>query len=152
MRGISVGRLVIGAAGIVVMVIGGTGMLFGGVATSWPVSAGWAVGGIAAHDALIGPLACCIGWLIVRFLPPVMRAPLQGGLIVAGAVMVVSVPVVVGRGRDAGNPSALPGDYPLALMEVLGVVAISVIALMLTGAFRRRKARNARLSTDQVST
>ena len=57
---------------------------------------------------------------------------MQGGLIVSGALVAISIPVVRGSGRLANNPSLLPSEhYGSRLLAVLAVVwAITALAAL----------------------
>ncbi|WP_354698079.1 hypothetical protein DSM112329_03743 [Paraconexibacter sp. AEG42_29] len=86
-------------------------------------------GSLIAHDALFAPLVGLGSLVIVRLVPRRVRPALQGTLIISAAVVLISIPVLTGRGRNPNNPSILPGDYGTGLLQVLAVVwAVGVIA------------------------
>jgi hypothetical protein len=94
-------------------------------------------GGLVAHDALFAPLVIVGSLLLARVVPARVRAPVQGALIVSGALVAVAIPVVGGFGRQATNPSLLPSDhYAARLLVALGVVW--AIAAIVAVAGRRR--------------
>ncbi len=85
----------------------------------------------AAHDAVLLPAALAAGVLIHRHIPPRVRAPLQAALLVSVAVLVVGVPLALGFGRSADDPSALPLDYRRGLLIVLAVIWLVTAAAIL---------------------
>jgi hypothetical protein len=129
------------AVGLAIVAFGIGGLLTqlqGPALTSWlKVIAG----GLLAHDALFAPLVVLGSVLVVRVVPASARAPVQGALIVSGALIAVSIPVVGGYGRLANNPSLLPSDrYGTRLAVALAVVWALAAALALFGIWRSRVA------------
>ena len=96
----------------------------------------WFVGGVLAHDLVLAPIAFVAGWLVRRIVPARLRAPVQVGLIVSGVVLVFAIPGLLDKGRDLGNTSKLPNDYPVSVAIVLG----AIWAVVLLAALRRRAA------------
>lgn len=95
-------------------------------------------GSLVAHDALFAPLVGLGSLLLVRIVPRRVRPVVQGTLVVSAAVVLISIPVLTGRGRNPNNPSILPGDYGPALLKVLAVVwAVGAVAALWTGLRRR---------------
>jgi hypothetical protein len=82
----------------------------------------WTVGLAVFHDLVFAPLVGLAGWLVGRAAPPSIRAPLQGGLIVAGIVTLFAIPSVRGWGRSS-NETILPRNYATGLTVVLLLVA-----------------------------
>jgi hypothetical protein len=93
---------------------------------------------LALHDGAWMPLVLLVGALVRATVPGRARAYVQGALIVSASVAAVAWPLVLGRGRIADNPSALPRDYPAGLAIV--VVATWLGAAVLAG-LRRSRAR-----------
>jgi hypothetical protein len=113
----------------------------------------WLIGLLLVHDFVLAPLVHLTGRRLRDRAPGPWRWPLQLGLVTSGALVLASVPVLVGIGRrtQPGNASVLPGNYPLALTGVLTVVWLAVLALGLRGsispqraATRRRRPRTGR--------
>lgn len=138
-------RIGLGAVGVAGVLFGLHGLVFGGVATHWPVPAVWLVAGVLAHDLVLVPLVAATGWLLARVAPARIRPVLRGGLLVAAMVALVALPVLSGKG-DASNASLTPLDYPRNLAIVLGAVAAGTAALAV---LRRRSAGDA--AADRVS-
>jgi hypothetical protein len=77
---------------------------------------------VIANDVVLAPLVILAGVLLKRLLPARHRALAQIGLLVTGAVTLVALPAVLGYGRSADNPSALPLNYGRGLLLVTGGV------------------------------
>lgn len=82
----------------------------------------WWVAAAVIHDVLVAPIAIGVGWLVVRFAPPVVKAPLQAALILSAILSAMAWPALRGYGRIASNPTYLPRDYGRGLVLSLLVV------------------------------
>ena len=69
-------------------------------------------------------------------LPRRARPAILATAIVAGIVVLISIPVLGRPGALPGNPSLLPRDYPAGLAAALGVIAL-IGALAVLRALRR---------------
>jgi len=99
------------------------------------------IGVLIAHDAILLPLVIGVGALIGRFVPLRRHALIRAALLITLAVTIVAVPLVLGRGRAADNPSLLPLNYGRGLLEIYGLIWVSTA---LAAAVRARKERPAR--------
>ena len=101
----------------------------------------WLIGLLLVHDFVLAPLVHLTGRQLRDRAPESWRWPLQLGLVTSGALVLASIPVLVGVGRHTqpGNLSVLPGNYPLALAGVLTVVWLGVLALRIWGVVRPRR-------------
>jgi hypothetical protein len=126
--GVRAWRLALGAVGLVAIAFGVRGVLTGGVATDWPVTAGWLLAGVLLHDLVLFPAVAAVGWLLARAVPTVVRPVVRGGLVLAALVTAVALPVLTGRG-DPTNASLTPLDYPRNLALVLLAIAVGTAAL-----------------------
>ena len=89
---------------------------------------------LVAHDAVLLPATIAAGALIGRFAPRRSRPSIRAAAIVSLAVGVVSVPLVLGYGRSADNPSVLPLAYGRGLLLLLVVVwSAALVAAVLAG-------------------
>jgi len=88
-------------------------------------------------DFLVMPIVAIFGAVAARALPRWARVPVQAALYITAAVTLVSLPLLLGFGRAASLPSALPRDYPGGLLIVLAVVWTGAFAV----AFARRVRR-----------
>jgi hypothetical protein len=87
-------------------------------------------------DALVMPVVLVVGAITARALPGWVRVPVQAALYVTAALVLISLPLLLGFGRASSLPSALPRNYPLGLLAVLGVVWSAALALALLRRFR----------------
>lgn len=110
------------------------GHLEGPALTSWLKTI---AGALVLHDLLFAPLVVAGAFVLVRVVPARIRAPVQGAMIVSGAIVAISIPVVGGYGRLANNPSLLPSEhYGARLLAVLGVVW-AIAAVVAVAGLRR---------------
>lgn len=121
-------RYGLGAAGLAAVLFGLRGLVTGGVATHWPVPLVWLVAGVLVHDLVLVPLVAAAGWVLARLVPAPARPVLRGGLLVAGVVTLVALPVLSGKG-DASNPSLTPLDYPRNWALLLAATAVVTVLL-----------------------
>jgi hypothetical protein len=117
-------RAVAYIVGAALIAAGAAGLLAGARDT---VPLGWAVwfgGLVLAHDLLLVPVVLGAGALLSR-LPPSLRGPMRVTAVIGGCVTAVALPLVLGLGRRAGDPSRLPLPYAanLAVVIVLTVAA-----------------------------
>lgn len=130
-------RVLLWLTGATLFAVGIAGLLRHGAQTQ---PGGWLMfllGALLAHDALLAPAVAAASWAIVHWVPRPVRPAVVGGLIVAGSLVVVAVPVVGGYGRLANNPSILPSQhYARDLLLSLAVVAVVSAAVA-----RRSRAR-----------
>jgi hypothetical protein len=87
---------------------------------------------LIGHDFVVLPLAIGAGALVARFAPARARRPALVALAISGAVTLVALPFVLGKGRIADNPSAFPQHYGRNLLLILAIVwlAAGVVALV----------------------
>jgi hypothetical protein len=97
----------------------------------------WFAAGILAHDLLLAPLVFLVGALLGRVVSRRYLAPIQGGLIATGLLLLFSFPAISGKGDRAGDPSRLPNDYRL----YVGLVAVGIWAVTLIFVLRAVRRR-----------
>ncbi|GGK80582.1 hypothetical protein [Mangrovihabitans endophyticus] len=95
---------------------------------------------LVLHDAVFLPAVLGAGAALRRFVPRRARWSVQAGALISLAVLVVGLPPVLGFGRAADNPSALPRPYGWGLLAVLAAVWAGV-AITATVARHRRDGR-----------
>jgi hypothetical protein len=77
---------------------------------------------LVAHDAVLLPAVLAGGALIGRFVPAGARCAVRAAAVASLAVTVVALPLVLGFGRRADNPSVLPRPYGAGLFLVVGLI------------------------------
>jgi hypothetical protein len=124
-------RIVLAAFGLAAIGYGAYGWL--AADGSKPVSQLLFLGAVLiGHDFVVLPLAIGAGALVARFAPARARRPALAALAISGAVTLVALPFVLGKGRIADNPSAFPQHYGRNLLLILAIVwlAAGVVALV----------------------
>lgn len=81
---------------------------------------------LVLHDGVLLPLTIGAGALLGR-LPAPVRTPARLAAVVTLAVGVVALPLVLGYGRAADNPSVLPLDYGRGLLLTLAVIWLPAV-------------------------
>jgi hypothetical protein len=97
---------------------------------------------LVVHDGIWMPLVLMTGTLLNRLVPPRLRPPVRVAAIVAAALTMAALPLALGRGRSADNPSALPLAYGRNLALVL--LGIALVTAMALWANRKNSARGRR--------
>ena len=71
---------------------------------------------------MVAPATVAVGWVVVRFAPRSLKAPLQTALLISAVVVAMSWPALRGYGQIASNPTYLPRDYGTGLALTLAAV------------------------------
>ncbi|WP_166844491.1 hypothetical protein [Isoptericola sp. BMS4] len=129
-----------------VLVVAGAGLVAFGGWTAWSTvpqgqwlsALTWLAGGVVVHDALLAPVAVCLGALLLPRVPPAWRAPLRGGLLAAGALAVLAVAQVAGA-ADRRHWSVVPQDPAVAITTAVLVIGAGVLLGVVVGVRRRRR-------------
>jgi hypothetical protein len=130
------------ALGGVIMAFGLWGLLSAAPRTRPSEALRFVVGAAVVHDLVLAPVVIAIGLVLARVVPARARGPVQGALVVSGAVALFAVPFVRGYGRVSTNPSILPRDYGEGLFVVLAAVWTVIIAMVVRrGVVARRTHR-----------
>lgn len=98
----------------------------------------WFIGGTVLHDAVIAPVVGVFGWLVVRVVPSVWRAPVAVGAAVTGVLALLAVPELVRRYPAPDNPGLHERNYLVALLISVAVVWVLVVATGITRTLRTR--------------
>lgn len=120
-------RRVLIAGGIAIIAVAVAGVLRAASVGTVPYLRFLFVSAVFA-DVLVMPLALLAGAVTAKALPDWVRLPVQAALYISAAVVFISIPLLLGYGRAASLPSALPRDYPRGLLIVLGIVWIGAAA------------------------
>jgi hypothetical protein len=103
---------------------------------------GFLVTVLVLNDGILIPLVIAAGVLVHRFVPPSHGAILQAALLATTTLTAVAAPLVLGYGRIADNPSALPRDYAHGLATVLVLIWLTTaIGLLVRSRFLRVRSR-----------
>ncbi|GIJ43847.1 hypothetical protein Val02_07330 [Virgisporangium aliadipatigenens] len=94
---------------------------------------------LVGHDFVLLPAALLVGTAVTRWLPRPARTPVLGGLFVTAVLAFVALPLALGPGAPADNPSVLPRDYGVGLALTAAVVWSGVAAWIAGAALRRAR-------------
>lgn len=148
-------RLLLGGLGAAMIGYGGWQLLHFDGATHPVEVAKWLVIALIVHDGVLAWAVLVVGWLVAHVVPGRARAYVQGGLICAGLITVVALPLIYRRGKGPEGSTLLTQNYPAHLAVLLGtVVAVSTAAYGVQLLRERRQGRrstNDRPSTDHSS-
>ncbi|WP_084263443.1 hypothetical protein [Actinomadura formosensis] len=112
-------RIVAYAAGLALIALGLRGIVMDVPVTAW---AAWFAGAVLVHDGVLVPVVLAAG-LLTGPLPGRYRRIVRAALLVGACVTAVALPLVLGHGRRADEPSRLPLPYERNLAVVLGCIA-----------------------------
>lgn len=125
------------AAGTAMVAWGLYGQVLGDDTKPARVAVLW-VAAALANDLVLAPLFLVLGLLGRRVLPGRLRGSVQGGVLVAGVLVLVAVPALGRYGARSDNPSVLPRDYTSGLLVALAVVAGGTVLHAAVHLLRRR--------------
>ena len=117
----------------------------------------WLVGALVIHDGILSPLLVGVGVGIAR-IPPHARRFVQGGLIAAGLVTVIAVPMIYRAHSQPKVKAILEQNFAanlgiLLLVILVGSVLLYVASVLRAGARgQARSDTNSRPSPDHDST
>jgi len=127
----SLTRLALGALGLAAIGYG-VSLLFEKPKVNRPFEViKWAIGSDIVVDGILIPAAIALGWVISRTVPGRARRYLQGGLIAAVGVTLVSLPLIHRRGKAQPGQALLLQNYQVNLAVLLGVIAAGTVLLYL---------------------
>jgi hypothetical protein len=115
-------RIAAYAAGLALIGLGARGIAADVPAGRW---AAWFAGAAVLHDGVLVPAVLAAGLATGR-LPGPHRRIVRAALVTAGCVTAVALPLVLGYGRRADEPSRLP--LPYGRNHAIVAAAITVIA------------------------
>ncbi len=118
--------------GWVVMVVGVRGLLVNAVSAMPTEPQSWLtlyVKLALLNDLVVLPVVFLVGWTTRRLVPARVRPVVQGGLICTAIVVVFAYPFVRRFGASPGNPTILPRNYTLGLVEVVGAIRLGAAVL-----------------------
>ncbi|NKZ08856.1 hypothetical protein [Actinomadura latina] len=125
-------RVLAYAAGLALIGLGVRGVVADVPVARW---AAWFAGAAILHDGVLVPAVLAAGLATGR-LPAGYRRIVRAALVVAGCVTAVAIPLVLGYGRRADEPSRLPLPYgrnlAIVLAAITAVAAAAAAARLLT--------------------
>lgn len=98
----------------------------------------WFVGGTLLHDAVLAPVVGVGGWLVVRVVPAVWRAPVAVGAATTGVLVLLAIPELLRPYPAPVNPGLHERDYFTALLISVAVVWVVVVATGIARTLRTR--------------
>jgi hypothetical protein len=101
---------------------------------------------LVAHDGVWLPLVLLAGALLDRVTPARHRGAVRVAAIAAAALTIAALPLALGLGRTADNPSALPLNYGRNLALVL--LALAGTTALVTARGRIRDLRRGRKNSE----
>jgi hypothetical protein len=121
-------RIALCTAGIALGLFGAFRLLTQVPITSVLLLASWMIAAVVIHDGVLSPLVIGVGAVVAR-VPPRARRYLQAGLIVAGCVTVIALPLIARRGSQPSVKAILRRNYAGNLTIIVGIVAALSLAL-----------------------
>lgn len=112
----------------------------------------WLVAALVLHDGILSWLVVGVGWLLARLVPGRARSYLQGGLVTAGLVAAVAVPLIYRRGKSQPGQALLERNYSANLALIVAGIAAVTGAAYLLRVRRDAQAAKVRPPADQTST
>ena len=100
----------------------------------------WLAAAVVVHDGLLSPAVVGLGWLLRRAVPDRARRFLQAGLLMAGLIAVIAVPMIVLRGSQPPVKALLLRNYGLNFSVLLALVAVVSLSLYAVRVARDRRA------------
>lgn len=127
------------------VVLGWAGIGFGVVSafTHWrsvdpPQFVIWIVGLALLHDLVMAPAVSLIGKALAGAGGRWWLGVVEAALLASGSIVLFSIPLVAGWGRQADNPSLLPRGYLRGPVLILGLIWVLALAALV----RRRHLRS----------
>lgn len=115
-------RILLGLIGGALVLYGALWIIHGLPTSVLLVLGGWLVAVVVIHLGVLSPLLLGVGALLHR-VPDRGRAFLQGGLITAGIVTVITLPLILRQSTQPAAKAMLLQDYRLNLLMLLVIIA-----------------------------
>jgi hypothetical protein len=103
---------------------------------------------LVAHDAVLLPVTTAVGALLARLTPRWAQPGVRAAAITSLAVGVVALPLVLGYGRSADNPSILPLAYGRGLLLILALIWSTALVSTALARYRTRRRPPGALAGD----
>jgi uncharacterized membrane protein len=138
---VKIARIALAAVGIVLVLYGAGRILFSVPPAVLLVLGAWMLGALMVQHGVVSPLVVAVGAALRRGLPDRGRRFVQAGLIVAGMVTVVAIPLILRQGTQPPAKALLLQNYATNLTVLLGLIAgVTLVAYALRVARDRRGA------------
>jgi uncharacterized membrane protein len=136
---VKIARIGLAVLGIVLVLYGAGRILFSVPPPVLVVLGGWLVGALLVQHGVVSPLVVAVSAALRRLVPDRGRRFLQVGLIMAGMVTVVAIPLIIRQGTQPPAKALLLQDYAVNLTVLLGLIAaLTLIAYAVRVARDRR--------------
>jgi len=134
-------RLALGAVGAFAMAYG-TWRILQQQHLSKPTELGkWLVAAVLVHDAILVPVTLAVGFALTVVRPRARRY-IQGALVTAAVVCVVSIPLIYRRGTQPSVKALEQQNYGGHLVVLLGLIAAVAAGLYALSVVRERGQRD----------
>jgi hypothetical protein len=125
-------RRLLYAAGAVLIAWGGYGLFTN---TQHPQPVPWLqffIGANLLTDVVIVPAVIVVGLAVARLGSARLRPYVSSALVLSGVVLLVALPLLLGKGLRSDNPSIQPLDYPRGLLVTLAAVwaGVALVAVI----------------------
>jgi hypothetical protein len=100
-------RLILGAAGILVVVYGLVQLVVNVPASSLILVVAWLIGAVIIHDGILSPAVVGIGSIMRRLVPDRGRRYLQAALIMGAIVTLIAIPMIYRQGTQPPSKALL---------------------------------------------
>jgi len=97
---------------------------------------------LVVDDGVVLPVVIAVGAVIGRLVPSRDRATVRVAALCTAAVTAVALPLVLGYGQSADNPSALPLRYGRGLIVVLAAIWIGGLVVIAVRRIRKHLERD----------
>jgi hypothetical protein len=121
-------RIVLGTAGIALMLFGAFRLLTQVPLGQIVVLVVWLAAALVLHDGILSPSVVGIGVLLAR-IPRRARRFVQGGLVAGALVTIIAVPMILRQGSQPPQKALLRQDFGANLLTLLAIVAAGTLAL-----------------------
>ena len=117
-------RILLGLIGGALVLYGALWIIHGLPTSVLLVLGGWLVAVVVIHLGVLSPIVLGVGALLHR-VPDRGRPFLQGGLITAGIVTVIALPLMLRQSSQPPAKAMLLQDYRLSLLILLVIIAVA---------------------------
>jgi hypothetical protein len=122
-------RLILGAAGILVVVYGLVQLVVNVPASRLILVVAWLIGAVIIHDGILSPAVVGIGSIMRRLVPDRGRRYLQAALIMGAIVTLIAIPMIYRQGTQPPSKALLLQNFGANLTLLLGIIgAVLLIA------------------------